>query len=66
MLGHASAAMTLDVYTDLFDDDLDAVAARLEQAVARCKCGQNVGKSPDPDGPQMSSNKRKGPGIPGL
>jgi integrase len=27
MLGHASAAMTLDVYTDLFDDDLDAVAA---------------------------------------
>lgn len=26
MLGHASAAMTLDVYADLFDDDLDAVA----------------------------------------
>lgn len=24
-LGHASAAMTLDVYADLFDDDLDAV-----------------------------------------
>ena len=22
MLGHASAAMTLDVYADLFDDDL--------------------------------------------
>ncbi|EPD85150.1 hypothetical protein HMPREF1529_01765 [Microbacterium sp. oral taxon 186 str. F0373] len=29
MLGHASAAMTLDTYADLFDDDLDAVAARL-------------------------------------
>lgn len=29
MLGHASAAMTLDVYADLFDDDLDAVADRL-------------------------------------
>jgi integrase len=29
MLGHASAAMTLDVYADLFDDDLDAVAAAL-------------------------------------
>jgi hypothetical protein len=30
MLGHASAAMTLDVYSGLFDDDLDAVAERLE------------------------------------
>jgi hypothetical protein len=29
MLGHASAAMTLDRYADLFDDDLDAVAERL-------------------------------------
>ena len=29
MLGHASVAMTLDTYADLFDDDLDAVAARL-------------------------------------
>lgn len=34
MLGHASAAMTLDVYSDLFDDDLDAVAERLDE-VAR-------------------------------
>jgi integrase len=34
MLGHASAAMTLDRYADLFDDDLDAVADRLD-AVAR-------------------------------
>lgn len=32
MLGHASAAMTLDTYADLFDDDLDAVASALEQA----------------------------------
>ena len=32
MLGHASAAMTLDVYADLFDDDLDAVAAALDRA----------------------------------
>ncbi|TPF84356.1 MULTISPECIES: tyrosine-type recombinase/integrase [unclassified Bifidobacterium] len=30
MLGHASAAMTLDVYADLFDDDLDAVAERID------------------------------------
>jgi integrase len=32
MLGHASAAMTLDTYSDLFDDDLDAVAVRLHDA----------------------------------
>lgn len=32
MLGHASAAMTLDTYSDLFDDDLDAVALRLNAA----------------------------------
>jgi integrase len=35
MLGHASAAMTLDVYADLFDDDLDAVAERLDAACAQ-------------------------------
>ncbi|MFN3949140.1 tyrosine-type recombinase/integrase [Microbacterium sp.] len=34
MLGHASAAMTLDTYADLFDDDLDAVAAHLNDAAA--------------------------------
>jgi integrase len=33
MLGHASAAMTLDTYADLFDDDLDAVAERLDAVV---------------------------------
>ncbi|MEV8223104.1 hypothetical protein AB0P16_11670 [Dietzia maris] len=32
MLGHASAAMTLDVYSDLFPDDQEAVAARLDEA----------------------------------
>lgn len=30
MLGHASTAMTLDVYADLFDTDLDSVAERLD------------------------------------
>ena len=30
MLGHSSAAMTLDVYADLFDTDLDAVAKRMD------------------------------------
>lgn len=32
MLGHASAAMTLDTYADLFDDDLDFVASALSRA----------------------------------
>ncbi|MHA3723475.1 tyrosine-type recombinase/integrase [Leucobacter sp. HY1910] len=32
MLGHASAAMTLDTYADLFDDDLDGVAVALDHA----------------------------------
>ncbi len=31
MLGHKSAATTLDAYADLFDDDLADVAARLNQ-----------------------------------
>ena len=34
MLGHASASMTLDVYSGLFDDDLDGVAKRLDAARA--------------------------------
>src|SRR5207253_4825608 len=38
MLGHASAAMTLDRYADLFDDDLDDVADRLDRLRATA-CG---------------------------
>ncbi len=34
MLGHASAAMTLDVYAALFDDDLGALAERMDAATA--------------------------------
>ena len=33
MLGHASAAMTLDTYAELFDDDLDTVVIALNTAV---------------------------------
>jgi hypothetical protein len=39
-LGHTSAAMTLDIYADLFDDDLEAVATALDHARSR----ENVGK----------------------
>ncbi|MEJ7742360.1 MAG: tyrosine-type recombinase/integrase [Nocardioidaceae bacterium] len=35
MLGHASAAMTLDVYSGLFSDDLDEVAERLHRRSGR-------------------------------
>lgn len=31
MLGHMSAAMTLDTYADLFEDDLDAVSDRMDK-----------------------------------
>jgi len=35
MLGHSSAAMTLDTYADLFDDDLDRVGNALDEARMR-------------------------------
>ncbi len=56
MLGHASAAMTLDVYADLFDSDLDAVAENvgtgwadgyqraLKTAATRADAGCRVGR----------------------
>ncbi|MGK5111295.1 tyrosine-type recombinase/integrase [Geodermatophilus sp. CPCC 205506] len=53
MLGHASAAMTLDVYSGLFDDDLGALAERMDAAHAAHISAHPVGvlwardKSPD-------------------
>jgi integrase len=35
MLGHASAAMTLDVYADLFESDLDDVAVTVSKMCPR-------------------------------
>lgn len=35
MLGHKSAAMTLDTYADLFDDDLTVVADKLDESVGK-------------------------------
>ncbi|MGW0175677.1 hypothetical protein ACWDUM_17800 [Rhodococcus sp. NPDC003322] len=43
MLGHASAAMTLDVHADLFDNDLDVVANALDAARRRAAAGQLSG-----------------------
>ena len=40
MLGHASAAMTLDTYAGLFAYDLDAVADRLDRAFGKLNADQ--------------------------
>jgi hypothetical protein len=40
MLGHTSAKVTLDTYADLFDADLDAVAATRHATYSR----ENVAK----------------------
>ncbi|MBM7460395.1 integrase [Rhodococcus coprophilus] len=52
MLGHASAAMTLDTYADLFDEDLDAVANALSEARAKASVGKMWAKN--------ASNRRAG------
>jgi integrase len=39
MLRHASAAMTLDIYAEVVDDDLEAVATALDNARSRASVG---------------------------
>jgi hypothetical protein len=51
MLGHASAAMTLDVYAGLFDDELDDVADRMSGAAEAVRQRDvRTGCGPDGDG----------------
>lgn len=45
MLGHAKASMTLDVYADLFDEDLDGVADRLDAAIKSTADGLRTARS---------------------
>ncbi|THG29281.1 site-specific integrase [Naasia lichenicola] len=45
MLGHASASMTLDVYADLFEDDLDEVAGRLDHLLISTDVGRMWARS---------------------
>ncbi len=54
MLGHGSAAMTLDTYSDLFPDDLDAVAVSLDRARSQAIVGTSVGT--DAKGPVQSKD----------
>ena len=58
MLGHASAAMTLDIYADLFDDDLEAVATALHDARSQ----ENVGKM-WAQGSEPTNRGFAGPGV---
>ncbi|WP_157412054.1 tyrosine-type recombinase/integrase [Agreia sp. Leaf283] len=51
MLGHASAATTLDVYSDLFDDDLDAVGDALSNAGHPSIVGRPWAERPNGDAP---------------
>jgi integrase len=44
MLGHKDPSVTLRVYADLFDSDLDAVAVNLDARIAECV--QTVSKAP--------------------
>lgn len=53
MLGHASAAMTHDIYVGLFEDDLDAVASRLDTTAG--KVHRNL-----PDNVVSMSGRRRG------
>ncbi|MEU2203091.1 tyrosine-type recombinase/integrase [Microbacterium oleivorans] len=43
MLGHAKASVTLDVYADLFEEDLDAVAVSLNSAALHTAVGELYG-----------------------
>jgi integrase len=47
MLGHASAAMTLDLYADLFDDDLEAVADRLDIVREAARVARSLHATPE-------------------
>lgn len=44
MLGHKDPSVTLRVYADLFDTDLDAVASSLHATYARPGLLESVGK----------------------
>lgn len=58
LLGHKSAAMTLDVYADLFDSDLDDVATALDDAVSQMNVVKTWSKE--------DSGKEESPHIVGI
>jgi integrase len=56
MLGHAKASMTLDVYADLFDDDLDVVADRLDAAIKSLGNEVRAYRNPEGGGKQNAAD----------
>jgi integrase len=46
MVGHASAAMTLDVYGHLWDDELDDVVGRVDELL---QAERDAAQKPKPD-----------------
>lgn len=64
LLGHASAAMTLDTYADLFEDDLDAVALALEAARRNASVREVSRESVPILSHELPPRQSKGPVIP--
>jgi integrase len=58
MLGHASAAMTLDVYAGLFGDDLDVVATNLDLAARAAAIADQVRTSELSNPPPAASPRQ--------
>jgi site-specific recombinase XerD len=55
MLGHASTAVTLNVYSDLFHSDLDTVSAALDEKILRTDVAETL-----PRGESATSGARRG------
>jgi Phage integrase family len=56
MLGHKDPSVTLRVYADLFDDDLDAVAVTLHTRYSRSSVGKVWARAASDDLSQSSEN----------
>jgi integrase len=54
-MGHATAAMTLDVYGHLFPDELDSIAERLDQVRADALEARRASRVWPQRGPTVSS-----------
>ena len=56
MLGHKDPSVTLGVYADLFDDDLDAVAVTLHTRYSRSSVGKGWARAASDDPSQSHEN----------
>ncbi len=63
MLGHASAAMTLDVYSGLFEDDLDALADQIDAARARADSLRTAAVAGERSGRSSRARDARNPGT---